>query len=200
MFDNVVVIDCKGHLLGRLASVLVKELMAGQRVVCVRTEELNISGSLFRNKLKFAYFLKKRTNTNPKKGPIHFRAPGRILWRVIRGMMPHKTARAKAALDRLKVFEGLPHPYDKQKRQVVPQALRHLRLRPNRKYCRLGDLAGSMGWRHNDLIARLEEKRQVKATAYHKTKQEKAKLVVQAKAAAGKELEAVNAQLAVYGY
>ena len=30
----------------------------------------------------------------------------------IRGMVPHKTARGSAALDRLKTFEGIPHPYD----------------------------------------------------------------------------------------
>jgi large subunit ribosomal protein L13Ae len=45
MFDKVVVIDCRGHLLGRLASIVAKELLCGQKVVCVRTEELNISGS-----------------------------------------------------------------------------------------------------------------------------------------------------------
>lgn len=39
-------------------------------------------------------------------------------------MVPHKTARGAAALDRLKVFEGIPAPYDKLKRVVVPDALR----------------------------------------------------------------------------
>ena len=43
-------------------------------------------------------------------------------------MIPHKTARGAAALERLKVFEGIPPPYDKKKRVVVPQALRVLRL------------------------------------------------------------------------
>ena len=33
MFEKVVVIDCKNHLLGRLASIVAKELLAGQRVV-----------------------------------------------------------------------------------------------------------------------------------------------------------------------
>ncbi len=48
-FQKVVVIDCAGHMLGRVASVIAKEVMNGQKVVCVRTEELNISGSLFRH-------------------------------------------------------------------------------------------------------------------------------------------------------
>lgn len=49
------------------------------------------------------------------------------------GMLPHKTARGKEALERLKAFEGVPPPYDKQKRLVVPSALRVLRLGQNRK-------------------------------------------------------------------
>ena len=50
-------------------------------------------------------------------------------------MTPHKSARGAAALERLKLFEGVPPPYDKKKRMVVPEALRVLRLKPGRKYC-----------------------------------------------------------------
>ena len=50
MFQKVVLVDGRGHLLGRLASILAKELLNGQKVVVVRCEEINISGSLFRNK------------------------------------------------------------------------------------------------------------------------------------------------------
>jgi large subunit ribosomal protein L13Ae len=31
-------------------------------------------------------FLRKRTNTNPKRGPFHYRAPSRILWRTVRSL------------------------------------------------------------------------------------------------------------------
>lgn len=45
-----VIIDGKGHLLGRLASIVAKQLLNGQKVVVVRCEDLNISGEFFRNK------------------------------------------------------------------------------------------------------------------------------------------------------
>ena len=48
-------------------------------------------------------------------------------------MLPHKTKRGQAALDRLKVFDGIPPPYDKKKRMVVPGALKVVRLKPTRK-------------------------------------------------------------------
>ena len=73
--------------------------------------------------MKYAAFLRKRTNTNPKFGPIHYRSPAKILWRTIRGMLPHKTAKGQAALGRLKVFEGIPAPYDKVGPQPGPRGL-----------------------------------------------------------------------------
>jgi large subunit ribosomal protein L13Ae len=103
MHQPIIIIDARGHLLGRLASTLAKELLNGQKVVVVRCEEINISGSLFRNKLKYFAFLRKRTATNPTRGHWHFRAPSRILFKTIRGMIPHKTERGAAALERLKV-------------------------------------------------------------------------------------------------
>ena len=63
-----------------------------------RTESINISGSLFRNRVKFSEFLNKWMNHNPKRGFVHYRAPSRIIWRTIRGMMPFKTPRGAAAL------------------------------------------------------------------------------------------------------
>merc|ERR1712105_350634 len=58
---------------------------------------------------------KKRCNVLPTRGPFHFRAPGKIFYRCVRGMVPHKTERGKAALKRLQTFEGVPPPYDKRK-------------------------------------------------------------------------------------
>jgi len=188
MFEKVVIIDGKGHLIGRLASVLAKELLNGQKVVVVRCEEIQISGSLFRNQLIFSKFLQHRGNTNPKRGPIHYRSPARILWRTIRGMMPHKKERGQAALERLKVFEGVPHPYDRMKRVVVPAALRVLRLKPGRKYCRLGDLASSVGWAHNGLIKKLETKRMTHSSAYYLRKKHLAVLKKKAVANLGNKL------------
>lgn len=45
MFEAPVTVDGRGHLLGRLASVVAKELLGGQKVVVVRCEQITISGS-----------------------------------------------------------------------------------------------------------------------------------------------------------
>ena len=45
IMSDTIVIDGKGHLLGRLASIVAKQLLFGKKVVVVRAEALLISGS-----------------------------------------------------------------------------------------------------------------------------------------------------------
>merc|ERR1712062_514021 len=176
-----IVIDARGHLLGRLAAIVAKTILQGQRVVIVRCEGMNISGNFYRNRLKYLEFLRKRMNTNPKRGPFHFRAPSKFFWRTVRGMLPHKLTRGKEALDRLKAFEGIPPPYDKEKRLVVPSALKILRLKQRRKYCSLGRLSHEVGWKYQNVVSTLEAKRKVKANAFYLKKKSEDKLREQAK-------------------
>ncbi|KZV47893.1 hypothetical protein F511_05616, partial [Dorcoceras hygrometricum] len=58
-------------------------------------------------------------------------------------MIPHKTQRGIVAVTHLKVFEGIPPPYDKIKRMVIPDA-----PKLGYKYCLLGRLASEIGWNH----------------------------------------------------
>jgi large subunit ribosomal protein L13Ae len=101
MINKEIIIDGKDHLKGRLASYTAKLLLNGQKVVIVRCEAINISGSLFRNKLKFKEFKHKKCIYNPKHGPLHLRFPSKVLWRTIRGMVPHKTPRGAAAMSNI---------------------------------------------------------------------------------------------------
>ena len=93
-------IDGKGHLLGRLASIVAKQLLNGQKIVVVRCEALNISGEFFRAKcesthdvhgsgdgepsavsssenlltmsiVKYQAFLRKQTRFNPTRGGMY---------------------------------------------------------------------------------------------------------------------------------
>merc|ERR1712160_95563 len=46
MFEKEIIIDGRGHLRGRLASIVAAQLLRGQRVVVVRCEQIKISQSL----------------------------------------------------------------------------------------------------------------------------------------------------------
>ncbi|VDK20424.1 unnamed protein product [Taenia asiatica] len=197
---KAILIDARGHLLGRLASIVAKTLLQGQKVVVVRCEEINISGSLYRNKLKYHEFLRKRMNTNPSRGPYHYRAPAKIFWRTVRGMLPHKLYRGKEALARLKCFEGIPPPYDKKKRVVVPSALRILRLKQRRKFCTLSRLSSEVGWKYENVIKKMEARRKARAAIWFKKKRFDA---IPDQVARGRARQAIGRYKAIlkkYGY
>ncbi|MBA0762639.1 hypothetical protein Gotri_012227, partial [Gossypium trilobum] len=148
-------------------------------------EEICMSGGLVRQKMKYMRFLRKRMNTKPSHGPIHFRAPAKIFWRTVRGMIPHKTKRGAAALARLKAYEGIPSPYDKIKRMVIPDALK---LQKGHKYCLLGRLSSEVGWNHYDTIRELEKKRKERAQVAYERKKQLNKLRVKAEKTAEEKL------------
>lgn len=196
MFEKEIVIDGSGHILGRLASTVAKEILAGQKVVVVRCEAIEMTGSMIRNKMKWARFMRLRHNTNPVRGPFHYRSPARIFWRTVRGMIPHKTYRGKQALARMQSFEGVPEPFDKKKRMVVPNALKVLHVKTNRKTTVLGEMAAQSGWKHADLIKKLEAQRIAKSQEYYVEKKANAVKKAKAEAACGD----INATLESFGY
>merc|ERR1719473_65173 len=98
---------------------------------------------------------------------------------------------------RMQSFEGVPEPFDKKKRMVVPNALKVLHVKTYRKTTVLGVLAAQSGWKHADLVKKLEEQRIAKAQEYYVEK--KAKAVATAKAAASVDGK-VNDVLAEFGY
>ncbi|XP_064222841.1 large ribosomal subunit protein uL13-like [Aotus nancymaae] len=197
---QVRVLDGRGHLLGRLAAIVAKQVLLGRKVVVVRCEGINISGNFYRNKLKYLAFLRKRMNTNPSRGPYHFRAPSRIFWRSVRGMLPHKTQRGQAAVDRLKVFDGIPPPYDKKKRMVAPAALKVVRLKPTRKFAyHLGCLAHEVGWKYQAVTATLEEKRKEKAKIHYRKKKQLMRLRKQAEKNVEKKIDKYTEVLKTHG-
>ncbi|KAG8302265.1 60S ribosomal protein L13A [Homalodisca vitripennis] len=45
--EKAILIDGRGHLLGRLAAIVAKTILQGDKVIVVRTEQINISGNFF---------------------------------------------------------------------------------------------------------------------------------------------------------
>ena len=85
----------------------------------------------------------------------------------------------------------MPAPYDTKKKQVIPDALRCVKLTSFRKFCKLGDLSSQVGWGKRDLIDKMESKRRERAVNWHKRRIEKANRV--RKALNMKEIDKVKA-------
>ncbi|KAF4010752.1 hypothetical protein G4228_001986 [Cervus hanglu yarkandensis] len=69
------------------------------------------------------------------------------------------------------MFAGIPPPYDKKKRMVVPAALKVLCLKPTQKCAYLCRPAHEVGWKYQLVTITLEEKRKEKAMIHHQKKQ-----------------------------
>lgn len=119
---------------------------------------------------------------------------------MISGMVPHKTRRGTIALSKLKVFEGIPPPYDKQKRVCVPLAMKILCLRPDRKFCQVGRVAHEVGWQYRDVVSSLEAKRKIKARLHYTHKLRLEKLRVKATQKVSKGIAKQNAVLKKFGF
>ena len=95
-------------------------------------------------------------------------------------------------------YEGIPEPYDKKKRVVVPDALKVLRMRADRNFTLLGALAKEVGWGYTELVQKLETQRKIKEQAFYAEK--KAKIALKGKALAAADLSAVTPILSAMGY
>merc|ERR1711881_420283 len=199
-FKPNLTINAKDHLIGRLCSIVAKELLRGNKVNIVCCEGLFISGNYYRNKLIMLEKMNKRTATNPKDGPFHHRSPAAVLKRMIRGMLPNKTGRGQRAFARLFTFDGCPPPFDHQKKFKIPAALKVTRSKPGRKIASLGRLCEELGWQYAGVVNRLEAKRDATNKIWYENKQKSVAKRAAAEASVASKTKAIDDQLASMGY
>ncbi len=103
------IIDASGILMGRMATIVAEELLKGEEVTIINAEECIISGD---KHTVFDKYLERRHRSsivNPRRhGPFFPRGPEGIIKRAIRGMLPHKKAKGREALKRLRIYVGVP--------------------------------------------------------------------------------------------
>ena len=114
--DKPLVINAENLVAGRLASVVAKMLLRGEEIIIVNAEKAVVVGHRKDVIDRFKRRLEWRTYYNPeKRGPKIPRSPDRILRRMVRGMLPWKSPRGKAAFKKLKVYIGVPEEYKNER-------------------------------------------------------------------------------------
>ena len=63
-----IVIDCHGHVLGRVAAIVAKNLLLGKRFVLVRCEDMQVCGTL---KMRLGLFVACRPPCGGGHGQHH---------------------------------------------------------------------------------------------------------------------------------
>jgi len=141
MSKEPLVLDAKNQILGRLASFIAKRALSGDMVIVLNAEKIVISGR--RNNIveEAKRRLKTRTLGTQTNAPMHQRRPDLYFRRVVRGMLPWKKAKGRAAFHRVHVFMGVPEEFSEKTTMKVPGANAE---KLNAPYVTLADLATEM--------------------------------------------------------
>ncbi len=133
------------HILGRLSTVIAKELLNGERVVLYNAEKLFITGNRKNILDKYIKRRSKKSHQNPEHSPKWPRRPDLLVRRIIRGMLPYKKARGKKCFKKLRVCMGEPDKIIKQlknQNMTIKSAL----AKPGNKGISISELCKSLGY------------------------------------------------------
>lgn len=138
--STISIVNAEGLILGRMASIVAKSLLNGNKVIILNAEKAIISG---KKKSKVAEAKKFLEVGSPKRGPFHYRRPDRILRKTVRGMLPYRQPKGKTAYKRLRVFLGIPKEFKEKHMTTIKEANASKLKGP---YLTLGDVAKEIGW------------------------------------------------------
>ena len=112
--------DGEGMILGRLGSVIAKQLLLGETIKVINCEKVIVSG---RKKVILTENKERRARKGyPLKSAKLSRLPERYVRHSIRGMLPWKKARGKEAFKRVMCYQGVPEEYASKEALKVENA------------------------------------------------------------------------------
>lgn len=107
--NGVTVYDGTGMVAGRLATRIAKQILNEERVVVVNADKVVVTGTKER---VIREYRAKRNRGKIRKGPYYPRQPHMIFKRVVRGMVPYRQPKGRAAHKRLICHIGVPEEFE----------------------------------------------------------------------------------------
>jgi len=110
----MMVIDAEGAIVGRLCAFASKKALNGEEVVIVNIEKAVISGNPKVTISKYAGRREMQNKSDPNKSPSQgwSKRPDKLFKRIMGGMLPKHSKRAKEALQRVMVHMGTPKEFE----------------------------------------------------------------------------------------
>ncbi len=101
----MIIYDAENAIVGRLGSHIAKDLLKGEEVVVINSENALLSGDA-NNRIRVIEQWRAK-GLHSQKGPKISKLPDRLLKRMIRGMLPWDKTKGREAYRRLKCYIGL---------------------------------------------------------------------------------------------
>ena len=134
------IIDATNLISGRLASLVAKKALLGEKIDIVNCEKAIVTGN--KDQI-FKRFKQKKDMGIPLKGPYLPRQADRLLRRTIRGMLPYKQPKGVDAFKRVMCWKGVPEQFKNQKIETVEKI--NVSKLPNLKYVTMGEISTFLG-------------------------------------------------------
>jgi len=135
----VIVYNAENQILGRLSSVVAKELLKGEKVFVVNCEKIAIVGNPKYTQQKY---LEKIWRGDVIHGPFFPKTPDGIFRRTVRGMLPWHKPKGRDAYKNLRAFVGLPEEFKNKELKKIERADA---LKLKTKYMSLSDVSLAIG-------------------------------------------------------
>ena len=109
-YKESIIINGEGLILGRLSSFVAKQALLGKQINVINSDNVIVTGK--KKVILEKYFKKIHAGKGSQKGPYWSRTSDKMLRKIIRGMLPWKTARGKEAFKRVKCYKETPTKID----------------------------------------------------------------------------------------
>ncbi|MBI1935109.1 50S ribosomal protein L13 [Candidatus Woesearchaeota archaeon] len=136
------IIDAKDLMLGRLSSFAAKQLLLGNTIDIINCEECVVSG---KKQNVLANYIRRIDRKAPGKGPYFYRRPDMFVKRSVRGMLPFKRSRGRAAFKNIKCHIGMPDSFKSEKTMAIGKA--DIGKLKSADYIKIKEICKAVGWK-----------------------------------------------------
>lgn len=140
MKEDMIVIDGKNLILGRVCSFAAKRALLGFIVEVVNVDRILVTGN---RKVVFGKYQNMNEKGGPVYGPFIQKSAQGIFKRALKRMLPFKNTRGREAYERVKAYKGLPIRYKDKELETLEFA--NISKVPNTKYVTLQEIASHLG-------------------------------------------------------
>jgi large subunit ribosomal protein L13 len=134
------IIDGKDLIVGRVATLVAKRALEGERVDVVNAEKMFITGA---RKSVLSQFKERSDRGDTYHGPFLPKMPDRLVKRMIRGMIPYKLEKGRKAYARVKCYIGIPANLKGKEMRSVEAA--HVKKMKNLKFVSIKEICEYIG-------------------------------------------------------
>ncbi|MBU4502743.1 MAG: 50S ribosomal protein L13 [Nanoarchaeota archaeon] len=136
------IIDAENLILGRMATVIAKQALQGEKIDVINVEKAVVTGK--REEI-LARYNQKFDRGHAKDGPFFPRHPEKIVKRSIRGMIPYKQGKGKEAFKNIKCYIGIPKELEGKKAETIEKA--NVKNIKKTKHLTIKEISQQLGWR-----------------------------------------------------